>query len=145
MRYVTILMFCLVAGEVMAQGNDTTLFTEQNHLDTTTTEAEPVGGYKQLLKFLGQTVSAGDTVGKKSWIPLYAIRFRINKEGGVDTAYVAIPHAACSIHRIIAKELLGTKWLPAKKRGEAVPFEDNLYGRIQVTRTVQKKLRCKWG
>jgi hypothetical protein len=113
-------------------------------VDTSTTEAKPVMGYKQLLKLLEQTISAGDTIGKKSSIPLYAIRFHISKEGIVDTAYVAIPHAACSIHRMIAQELLKTKWLPAKEQGQPVPYEGNLYHRIKLTKAVQKKIKCRW-
>lgn len=144
MRYFITIVFCLVTAEVMAQVIDTVLFTQQVELDTWSREAEPVGGYKQLLLLLEQKISAGDTVGKKSSIPLYAIRFRISKTGHVDTAYVAIPHAACPIHRMIAKELLKTKWLPAKERGRPVPYEDNLPGRITLTKTVQKKLRCRW-
>jgi hypothetical protein len=144
MRYFIILAFCSTGAQAMGQDSDTVLFAEQTEIDTSTSEAEPVGGYEQLLQFLEQTISAGDTIGKKSSIPLYAIRFRVNIKGDVDTAYVSIPHAACSIHKMIAKELLKTKWLPAKVRGKPVPYEKNLYGSIQVTKTVQKKLRCRW-
>lgn len=144
MRYFIILVFCCVAAEAMGQDSDIASFTERVDADTSTSEAEPVGGYNQLLQFLERNISAGDTIGKKSSIPLYAIRFRIDKKGAVDTAYVSIPHAACSVHKIIAKELLRTKWLPAKERGQPVPYESNLFGRIQVTKSVQKKLRCHW-
>lgn len=145
MRYFITIAFYLVTAEVMAQVIDTVLFTHQVELDTSSREAEPVGGYKHLFLLLEQKISAGDTVGKKFSIPLYAIRFRISKTGDVDTAYVGIPHAACPIHRMVARELLKTKWLPAKVRGRPVPYEDNLPGRIKLTKTVQKQFRCRWG
>ena len=144
MRYFIILAFCLITADAVTQDSDTVLFTEEIAADTLSTEAEPVGGYKRLLQFLEQKVSAGDTIGKKTSIPLYAIRFHINEKGGVDTAYVNIPHAACSIHKMIAEELRKTRWLPAKERGRPVPYEANLSGRIQLTKAVQKKLQCRW-
>jgi hypothetical protein len=142
MRYFIIIAFCLVTAKAMAQESDTVLFTEE--VDTATIAAEPIGGYKRLLRALEQKISAGDTIGKKTSIPLYAIRIHINEKGGVDTAYVNIPHAACSIHRMIIQELLKTKWRPAKERGHAVPYESELFGNIQLTKAVQKKFKCLW-
>jgi hypothetical protein len=139
-----ILTFCWIVTKAIGQDSHDPLFPEPTDVDTATVDAKPVGGYNQLLRFLEQTISGGDTVGKKNPIPLYAIRFRINDRGGVDTAYVSIAHAACSIHRMIAKELVRTKWLPAKDHGNPVPYEGNLYERIQVTKAVQKRLQCRW-
>jgi hypothetical protein len=81
MRYFITIAFYFVTAEVMAQVIDTVLFTQQVGLDTSSREAEPVGGYKQLLLLLEQKISAGDTVGKKSSIPLYASGFVLVKRG----------------------------------------------------------------
>jgi hypothetical protein len=130
--------------EALAQNNNNVVLAETRKADSTNTEAKPVMGYTHLLKSLERTISAGDTIGKKKSIPLYSIRFRISKEGNVDTAYVAIPHAACSVHKVIVQELLKTKWLPAKEGGQPVAFEGNFDQRIKLTNSVQKKLRCRW-
>lgn len=127
-----------------AQDLETGSFEEVESEVYSNTEAEPVGGIKQFLHFLEQKISAGDTIGKWTAIPLHAIRFHINEKGDVDTAYVSIPHLACSIHRIVAEELRKTKWVPATVRCKPVPFESNLSGKIRLTKSVQKKFRCRW-
>lgn len=145
MRHLLFFIFCLMAAEAIAQNDDDVVFTEEVQVvDTATVEGEPLGGYPRLWKFLEEKISAGDTIGKKTSIPLYAIRIHINKKGDVDSAYVNIPHSACSIHGMIVKELLSTKWLPAKVCGRAVPFESELFGNVQLTKSVQKKFRCQW-
>ena len=117
-------------------------FEEQ--VDTATTIAEPVGGYKQLLQFLEEKINGGDTLGKKSSIPLLVIGFIITRNGDVEKAYIKTPHMACPIHDMIVQELLKTKWLPAKERGERVPYEGDLWGDIRVTKKAQKKFKCRW-
>ncbi|MBT1705287.1 hypothetical protein [Chryseosolibacter indicus] len=145
MRYFIILFFHLIILKTTAQDVDTVSFEDEVEPGVYfSTQAEPVGGYKQLLEFFERKISDGDTIGKKNSIPLEAIRFHVNEHGGVDTAYVSIPHFACPIHRIIAEELRKTHWVPATVRGKPAPFVSSLSGAIRLTRTVQKKYRCRW-
>jgi hypothetical protein len=81
MRYFILLAFCLIKAEAMAQ--DSVLFTEEIEVDTSTTEAQPVGGYKQLLQFLAQNISAGDTIGQKTSIHSTQLGFILMKKAAL--------------------------------------------------------------
>jgi hypothetical protein len=145
MRQLVVIVFTLLSFSVFAQDADSVVFLDPVEVDTSNIEAEPVGGYDKLMKFLAETISEGDTVGDKFLIPLYAVRFRVNKRGHVDSAWVSIPHAACPIHYRVAKELLRTRWIPARENGKDVEswlFLDRKP--IAVTRAVEKKYKCKW-
>lgn len=125
-----------------AQHAEPILFEDPVDTDTLTTRAEPIGGYKGLLKHLQSQINAGDTVGKKFSLHLYNVRFRVNKLGVIDSTYIGVNHSACPVHDRLAAELRQTKWHPAKERGKAVNSYEELYGHIQLTKNVLRKYDC---
>lgn len=142
MRYITAILLSVIFTTVFAQQEEPILFEDPTDTDTLTTRAEPIGGYKALLKHLESRINAGDIVGRKFSLHLYNVRFRVNKLGIVDSTYIGVNHSACPIHDKIATELTQTKWHAAKDRGNPANSYEELYGHIQVTKTVLKKYDC---
>lgn len=142
MRYVTALLLLLIFINVFAQREEHIVFDEPIDTDTLTTRAEPMGGYKALLKHLEWKISDGDTVGRKFSLHLYNVRFKVNRRGMVDSTYIGVNHSACPVHDKLAAELRQTKWRPAKERCKPVNSHEELYGHIQLTKNVLRKYDC---
>src|SRR5688572_3437694 len=128
MRYVIAILMSVIFITVSAQQEEPIFFEDPVDTDTLTTRAEPIGGYKGLLKHLQSQINAGDTVGKKFSLHLFNVRFRVNKLGIVDSTYIGVNHSACPVHDWLAAELRQTKWHPAKERGKPVNSNQELYG-----------------
>ena len=65
----------------------------------------PLIGGDSLVKLLENRISKSDTIGKKYLIRTSGIRILVSRDGIVDSAYVAISHLACPLHRELVKQL----------------------------------------
>ena len=104
---------------------------------------EPIEGYKALLTFFQSKISNGDTLGRKYKIELYNVRFRVNKLGKIDSAFIGINHTACPIHHEVLKLLKEKQWNPATKEGRPVPYKMELPGVLYFNKNVLKKYDCR--
>ena len=142
MRHCFTLILTLAALNVAGQNPDTIIFLEPIEIDSSNAEAEPIGGYDQLVKLLEQKIAGADTTGRKYLIGIWPVRFRVSEKGVVDSTSL-INHVACGIHRVVAKELLKTRWSPATEHGKPVAYWRELHSRIRVTKKVLKKYGCR--
>jgi hypothetical protein len=140
MHYVTAILLWVIFIDALSQQEEKVVF--EDPIDTVTTRAEPIEGYRKLLKQLERTINEGDTVGRKFSLHLYNVRFRVNSQGIIDSTYIGVNHSACPVHDKIAAELTKTKWRAAKDRGKPVNSYEELYGHIQVTKRILKKYDC---
>lgn len=140
MKWLTIALFTIMISEGICQGN--AKFENSPLNDRQTLQATPVGGYKQLLRYLQTEVSDGDTIGKKYSLQLYNVRFRVSEKGTIDSVYVGINHDACPMHNAIAEKLKNTMWMPARDKGIQVKSEQTLHGQLYFNKRVQKKYNC---
>jgi hypothetical protein len=106
---------------------------------------EPIGGYGQLHKFLETKISEGDTLGKKHLLQLYNVRYRVNANGIIDSAYIGISHDDHPIHLEVIKHLNDTKWRPATKNGTPISFEMELVGNLYFNKNVYRKYTRRRG
>jgi len=103
----------------------------------------PLIGTDSLVKFLEDRISKGDTIGKKYLIETSAIRVLVNTEGIVDSAYVAINHLACPLHRELVKHLKELRWIPASRASQTVRYSHDIHYRLYFTKNVLKRYRCR--
>lgn len=102
----------------------------------------PLIGSDSLIKFMEDRISKGDTIGKKYLVNTAGIRVLVNRDGIVDSAYVAINHLACPLHRELVKHLKEVQWIPARRAGQAVRYSHDIHYRLYF-KSVLKQYRCR--
>src|SRR5690606_11678988 len=93
----------------------------------------PLIGSDSLVKFLEDRISKGDTIGKKYPIRTSGIRVLVSRDGTADSAYVAINHLACPLHRDLVKHLKEIQWTPARRAGQAVRYSHDIHYKLYFT------------
>ena len=127
----------LSAYGVHAQGMDEDLYRQPDIYPS------PLIGTDSLVKWLEDRISKGDTIGKKYQIRTSGIRVVVNIDGIVDSAYVAINHLVCPLHRELVKHLKEVHWTPARRDGQAVRYSHDIHYRLQFTKRILKRYRCR--
>ena len=103
----------------------------------------PLIGMDSLVKLLEDRISKGDTIGKKYRIRTSGIRVVVSRDGIVDSAYVAINHLVCPLHRELVKHLKEVHWMPARRDGQAVRYSHDIHYQLYFTKRILKRYRCR--
>jgi hypothetical protein len=127
----------LMALAARSQDSDEDLFRQPDVYPS------PLIGRDSFVKLLEDRISKGDTIGKKYLIRTSGIRVLVSRDGSVDSAYVAINHLACLLHRELVKHLKEVQWMPARRAGQAVRYSHDIHYQLYFTKRVLKQYRCR--